>query len=136
VSCIRRIQRNPKGLYRALRQKAPDIRGLRERILHHIDEQIADGLRLCHRHGLLVSGRGSLLSAGGIVAIVIASNASAKSVDLVSQKHPTALQVQTGLDRCTIGALIGGKERAIVGARSGRSSELLRECLRRRANLS
>ena len=136
VGCVRRIQRNPKGLYRALRQKAPDIRGLRDRILHHMDEQTAAHLRLCHRHGLLVSGRSQLSGADRLVALVIASDASVESVNLISQRHPDAERLQTGLDRSTIGALIGKKERAVVGARQGRSSELLRECLRRRDNLS
>lgn len=136
AECVRRIQRNPKGLYRALRQKGPDIRGLQDRILHHMDEQAAELMSRCHRHGLLVSGRGRLLGVDGIVALIAASDASQKSLNLLAQRHPDAEQLQTGLDRNTIGALIGKKERAVVGARQGRSSELLRESLRRRGNLS
>ena len=136
-ACVRRIQRNPKGLHRALRRKpAPQVAGLQERLVAHLDAQAARLVSRSHRDGLVVSGRQRLVAAEGLVVLVVAEDGSAESLRQIREAHETLVCSEIGLDRRAIGALIGKKERAVLGVRHGRSGELLRECLQRRALLS
>jgi predicted RNA-binding protein YlxR (DUF448 family) len=136
-ACVKRIQRNPRGLHRALKRKpAPEVVGLRERLLVHIDEEVARLLSRCRRDGVVVSGRARLLAAGELVALVVASDSSAESQRQVRKVHSAAVCAQIGLDRAGLGGLVGKKDRSILGIQGGRSGELLVLCLQQRVNLS
>lgn len=135
--CVQRIQKNPKGLHRALRRKpAPQVSGLQQRLCAHLDEEAARLLGRCRRDGLVVSGRSRLLAAEGLVVLVAATNASPESLRQVREAHETLVCAQIGLDRAALGALIGRADRAVVGVHQGRSGQLLWECLQRRLHLS
>ncbi|MEL6349025.1 MAG: YlxR family protein [Myxococcota bacterium] len=134
--CVGRVQKNPKGLYRALRRKpAPKVVDLQGRLLAALWVQVWARVEHCRRSGLVVSGA-QRLSEVEIVVLLVASDASLLTQTRLRAQVGQGVWVKTGVDRRALGALIGRGPRAALGFRDGRPVRLLLAILRQCIALS
>ena len=131
---FRAAMAKPGALQRALEVSALEVAGLLDEARAASDKAAFDMLALAARAGAAVSGADALerTAPESLIAILVASDASESSVQLLERHFPEVPRFQIPADRETLGHRVGKGPRAAVGVRPAAPSRALLAELRRR----
>lgn len=128
-ACLQRLEKNPRGLSRALRlSPLPSVEGLRERCGVGLWARSLRALEGCRRSGLVVSGASALAAAAGDVVVVLVAVGARSSL---VPAGGGAMVVMDTVGAAALGGLVGRGPRAVIGVRAGHPTIVLQECLQR-----
>ena len=136
--CITTLTSHPKRIIAALGGREVTTDGLLDRIRSRELQASKEQLAFCHRHGLVISGRSRVSTAGGqppVVLLMFSDDCSVRTQALACRAWPSAFSARIGLHASTLGAQIGVGPRAVLGIRKGRGTQGLLEQLQRWANV-
>lgn len=138
--CLRSLDTDPQRASRALTKgakgaaRSPSGGGDLERQLEEgLVRSIMDALSLAAAAGVLVSGHDALenaIAAGRIEELVVAADASARTVRDLSPEQPPFEITRLPVDRSSLGAKLGLEARAAVGLLRSPAFQHLRTQLR------
>lgn len=137
ITCERRYfeeaARKPAILQRALQADPLDVSGLLAEARAANLQAVRDLLALSARAGAVVSGAEALerTAPESLMALVVASDASAASADAATARFPHALGLKIQMTREELGHQIGKGPRAVLGFRRAAPTHALIAELRR-----
>lgn len=132
-ACVGRVERERALLARALGEPT-DASGLDARLRDAVLRAVLDGLSLARAGGGLVGGHDAIEAAardGRVVELVVASDASERTVADLRAAGPDLAATVVPLDREALGARVGTAPRAALGVTSAPSATHLRRQLHR-----
>lgn len=138
AACVEALEKRAGVLKKLLRAPEVDASGLRDRLRDAVIRAALDGLSLAAASGSVVGGHDVLLreiSAGRVAAVIVASDASERTVKDLRAAAPELGFIGLPLDREALGRRVGRGARAALGVVPTRGSEHLRTQLRRLADL-
>ncbi len=131
--CVETVERNPKGLKRALRGPV-QVTGLGDLLRVAVWSALTHGLSQAAAGGQLIGGHDRLvaaLSQGRVAWLVTASDASGRTLDSVARADDEVPIVALPLDREALGRQVGHPARAALGVLASAPTVHLRRQLRR-----